>query len=205
MALGWCQLLNVGAMAWSAYMLMESLPCWPINTSITTSIWYNFQLDFVRAFWAVLPGRSCGARAFRCPRGRSEKGEDPGRLVGGVYAANTVGAIFGSVIASLILVLVRLAARAAGADDRLGHVRAAPARAPSELGAGGLEADSASRAVDAHRRARCRGVPDSNGAHDSRNTCCLRACAATWMGQRETSSTSAKVSARRWRCRASAT
>src|SRR5687768_924801 len=55
-ALGWCQLLNVGAMAWSAYMLMQSLPYWPINTSITTSIWYNFQLDFVRAFWAVLPG-----------------------------------------------------------------------------------------------------------------------------------------------------
>ena len=55
-ALGWCQLLNVGAMAWSAYMLMESLPYWPINTSITSSIWFNFQLDFVRAFWAVLPG-----------------------------------------------------------------------------------------------------------------------------------------------------
>src|SRR5688572_5936593 len=28
-ALGWCQMLNVGAMAWSAYMLMESLPYWP--------------------------------------------------------------------------------------------------------------------------------------------------------------------------------
>src|SRR5687768_4465586 len=55
-ALGWCQLLNVGAMAWSAHMLMQSLPYWPINTSTTTSIWYNFQLDFVRAFWAVLPG-----------------------------------------------------------------------------------------------------------------------------------------------------
>ena len=34
----------------------------------------------------------------------AKRGEDPGRLVGGVYAANTVGAIFGSVVASLILV-----------------------------------------------------------------------------------------------------
>ena len=104
-ALGWCQLLNVGAMAWSAYMLMESLPYWPINTSITTSIWYNFQLDFVRAFWAVLPGPILWGASFPLALAAvARRGEDPGRLVGGVYAANTVGAIFGSVVASLILV-----------------------------------------------------------------------------------------------------
>ena len=104
-ALGWCQLLNVGAMAWSAYMLLESLPYWPINTSITSSIWYNFQLDFVRAFWAVLPGPILWGASFPLALAAvARKGEDPGRLVGGVYAANTVGAIFGSVIASLILV-----------------------------------------------------------------------------------------------------
>ena len=104
-ALGWCQLLNVGAMAWSAYMLMQSLPYWPINTSITTSIWYNFQLDFVRAFWAVLPGPILWGASFPLALAAvARRGEDPGRLVGGVYAANTVGAIAGSVIASLILV-----------------------------------------------------------------------------------------------------
>jgi spermidine synthase len=104
-ALGWCQLLNVGAMAWTAYMLMESLPYWPINTSITTSIWYNFQLDFVRAFWAVLPGPILWGASFPLALAAvARRGEDPGRLVGGVYAANTVGAIFGSVLASLILV-----------------------------------------------------------------------------------------------------
>ena len=104
-ALGWCQLLNVGAMAWSAYMLLKSLPYWPINTSITTSIWYNFQLDFVRAFWAVLPAPILWGASFPLAlAGVAKKGEDPGRLVGGVYAANTVGAILGSVAASLILV-----------------------------------------------------------------------------------------------------
>jgi spermidine synthase len=104
-ALGWCQLLNVGAMAWSAYMLMESLPYWPINTSITSSIWYNFQLDFVRAFWAVLPGPILWGASFPLALAAvARRGEDPGRLVGGVYAANTVGAIFGSVVASLVLV-----------------------------------------------------------------------------------------------------
>jgi spermidine synthase len=104
-ALGWCQLLNVGAMAWSAYMLMKSLPYWPINTSITTSIWYNFQLDFVRAFWAVLPAPILWGASFPLALAAvAKRGEDPGRLVGGVYAANTVGAIVGSVVASLILV-----------------------------------------------------------------------------------------------------
>ena len=104
-ALGWCQLLNVGAMAWSAYMLMASLPYWPINTSITTSIWYNFQLDFVRAFWAVLPGPILWGASFPLALAAvARRGQDPGRLVGGVYAANTVGAIVGSVVASLVLV-----------------------------------------------------------------------------------------------------
>jgi len=104
-ALGWCQLLNVGAMAWSAYMLMESLPYWPINTSISSNIWYNFQLDFVRAFWAVLPGPILWGASFPLALAAvARRGEDPGRLVGGVYAANTLGAIAGSVVASLILV-----------------------------------------------------------------------------------------------------
>ena len=104
-ALGWCQLVNVGAMAWSAYMLMVSLPYWPINTSITTSIWFNFQLDVVRALWAVLPGPILWGASFPLALAAvARRGQDPARLVGGVYAANTVGAIFGSVLASLILV-----------------------------------------------------------------------------------------------------
>ena len=104
-ALGWCQLLNVGAMAWSAYMLMESLPYWPINTSISSSIWYNFQLDLVRAFWAVLPAPILWGASFPLALAAvARRGEDPGKLVGGVYAANTVGAIVGSVAASLLLV-----------------------------------------------------------------------------------------------------
>ncbi len=104
-ALGWCQILNVGAVAWSAYMLMRSLPYWPINTSITSSIWFNFQLDFVRGFWAVLPGPILWGASFPLALAAvARQGEDPGRLVGGVYAANTVGAIVGSVVSSLILV-----------------------------------------------------------------------------------------------------
>src|SRR6185295_1621504 len=35
----------------------------------------------------------------------ASRGQDPARLVGGVYAANTVGAIVGSLCASLLLVV----------------------------------------------------------------------------------------------------
>ena len=34
----------------------------------------------------------------------ASRGQDPGRLVGGVYAANTIGAIAGALAFSLILV-----------------------------------------------------------------------------------------------------
>ncbi len=104
-ALGWCQLLNVGAIAWSAHMLLTSLPYWPINASISSDIWFNFQLDFVRALWAVLPGPILWGASFPLALAAvARPGQDPGRLVGGVYAANTVGAIFGSLAASLMLV-----------------------------------------------------------------------------------------------------
>jgi spermidine synthase len=104
-ALGWCQLLNVGAIAWTAAMLMRSLPYWPINASISIDIWYNFQLDFVRGLWAVLPGPILWGASFPLALAAvARKGQDPGRLVGGVYAANTLGAIVGSLAASLMLV-----------------------------------------------------------------------------------------------------
>ena len=54
-ALGWCQLLGAGAIAWTAYNSGASLPYWPINPSISSNIWFNFQLDLDRAFWALLP------------------------------------------------------------------------------------------------------------------------------------------------------
>jgi spermidine synthase len=52
-ALGWCQMLLCGAMAWAAYMLTESLPYWPINPSLSADPWVNLQLDVVRCLWAA--------------------------------------------------------------------------------------------------------------------------------------------------------
>src|SRR5260221_10537006 len=103
---GWCQMFLCAAIAWSAYMLTESMPYWPINPSITTDPLFNVQLDFVRCLWVVLPGAILWGASFPLALASlASRGQDPARLVGGVYAANTVGAIVGSVCASLLLVV----------------------------------------------------------------------------------------------------
>jgi spermidine synthase len=104
-ALGWCQLLLCGAMAWAAYMNTESLPYWPINPSIASSPWYTLQLDLVRCFWVVLPGAILWGASFPLALAAvASTGQDSARLSGGVYAANTVGAIVGSLLTSFALV-----------------------------------------------------------------------------------------------------
>ena len=104
-ALGWCQLLLCGAIAWAAYELTESLPYWPINPYIATTPWFTLQLDLVRCFWVVLPGAMLWGASFPLALAAVAATEqDAARLAGGVYAANTVGAIAGSLITSFILI-----------------------------------------------------------------------------------------------------
>jgi spermidine synthase len=102
---GWCQMFAALAVAWGAYVLSVSLPYWPINPSISSNIWFNFQLDLVRAFWTLLPAALFWGASFPLALASVvSRGQDPGKLVGGVYAANTLGAIVGSLGASLLLV-----------------------------------------------------------------------------------------------------
>ncbi len=104
-ALGICQVLICAAILWTAYILTQSLPYWPINPSMATSPWYTMQLDFVLCLWAVLPGAVLWGASFPLALASvAAPGQDPARLVGGVYAANTLGAIVGSLTASLVLV-----------------------------------------------------------------------------------------------------
>ena len=125
-ALACAQLAAAGGIAWSALMLEASLPFWPINTTLATSIWFNFQLDFARAVWAILPaplfwGASFPLALAACARDRA----DAGRISGTVYAANTIGAIAGALAASFVLIPhLRLVARTAAADRRRQRGRA---------------------------------------------------------------------------------
>jgi spermidine synthase len=104
-AFGWCQVLTVIAMAWSAYMLNASLPFWPINVELSKDIWRTFHVDLARTFWAVLPAPILWGASFPLAMASVvRRGQDSGRVIGGLYAANTLGAIAGSLGASLIIV-----------------------------------------------------------------------------------------------------
>ena len=105
LALGWCQILLAAGVAWTAYIIADSLPYWPIDPLLATSPWFTFQLDMARCLWAILPPTLLWGASFPLACGAvAEPGDDSGRTVGGVYAANTLGAILGALAASLILV-----------------------------------------------------------------------------------------------------
>ena len=86
-AFGWCQVLTVGAMAWSAYMLNASLPYWPINLEMGgIDIWQTFHVDLARTFWAVLPAPILWGASFPLAIAAIVRaGQDSGRVVGGLY------------------------------------------------------------------------------------------------------------------------
>jgi spermidine synthase len=102
---GCCQWLLAGAIAWTAYIISESLPFWPINPYLSTDPWVTFQLDLVRCLWAILPATILWGMSFPLALASvARPGQDPGRLVGGLYAANTCGAISGALATSLLLI-----------------------------------------------------------------------------------------------------
>ena len=105
-ALAWCQLGLCVTLAWAAYVLTQSLPYWPVNPTITADPWIQLQLDLVRCMYTVLPGAILWGASFPLALASvASPDEDPARMVGRVYAANTLGAIGGSVGASMVLVV----------------------------------------------------------------------------------------------------
>jgi len=102
--LGYCQLLLTMAVAWTAFMLAGSLPYWPIS-STPSNPWFAFQLDLARTIWAILPATILWGASFPLALSAVAAADaDPARLAGGIYAANTGGAIVGALAFSVILV-----------------------------------------------------------------------------------------------------
>ncbi len=104
-ALGWCQILLAPAIAWTVWIIAASLPYWPINPLLTINPWHIFQLDLVRCAWAILPPTLLWGASFPLAAAAvAAPGEDPGRVMGNIYAANTLGAIIGALGVSLVLI-----------------------------------------------------------------------------------------------------
>ena len=96
-ALGICQLLLTIAISWSAYMISQSLPYWPIDPTLSLTPWYTFQLDFARCMWVILPAACLWGASFPFALAAvASQKQDPGHLVARVYTVNTAGAILGA-------------------------------------------------------------------------------------------------------------
>lgn len=105
LALAWTQLLVAGGVAWTAWIMADSLPFWPMNPALSRSPWVTFQVDLIRSLVAVFPAAFLWGASFPLAIASViEPGQDAGRLVGRVYAANTVGAILGSALFSVIVI-----------------------------------------------------------------------------------------------------
>jgi spermidine synthase len=108
--LSWAQFLVALAIAWGGFMIARELPWWPLDERLASSPWLVFQVDMARALFAVLPGAILWGASFPLALAAASEGEsadrnsDAGRTVGRVYAANTLGAIAGSLITGLILI-----------------------------------------------------------------------------------------------------
>ncbi|MDA1102760.1 MAG: fused MFS/spermidine synthase [Gemmatimonadetes bacterium] len=104
-AFGWSQLSVVAGLAWAGYFLTRALPNWPVSPDIAPSPWFNFQFDFFRALLVAMPAAVFWGASFPLAlSAAARQGQDPGRLVGHVYAANTVGAIVGALLSSVVLI-----------------------------------------------------------------------------------------------------
>ena len=100
-----CQVLQVVAIAFAAYMLADFLPYWRGNVDFPVSPWRGFVNDLARCAIAILPSTILWGASFPLALASVASGKrDPGRLVGEVYGANTIGAILGSLGFSLILI-----------------------------------------------------------------------------------------------------
>jgi spermidine synthase len=104
-ALAGCQILLALAIAWAAFMLGHVLPFWPVDPWLAVSPWFNFDLDLTRCIRAIFPATLLWGASFSLALAAAAANrEDPARLTGEVYAANTAGSIVGALAFSLLFI-----------------------------------------------------------------------------------------------------
>jgi spermidine synthase len=106
-ALGWCQILLTLGFAWTAYSIVNtfSLPFWNDEVLTTLNGWRMYALDLKVVAIAIFPATLFWGASFPLACAAiSKPGQDSARTAGGIYAANTLGGIFGALIVSLVLI-----------------------------------------------------------------------------------------------------
>ncbi len=104
--LGLCQTLLIAGIAWTAFLTMGVLPGWTAYLATIADPWKTFETDLAFCAVAIFPSAVLWGASFplACAAAIWETGEDPASVTGSVYAANTLGAIAGALIVSLLLI-----------------------------------------------------------------------------------------------------
>jgi spermidine synthase len=104
-----CQALLAPAIVWGAFAVVAILPFGEPTRVFQPVVYENalirFPWNFARCSVAMLPATVLWGASFPLALAAAGAGQrDPGRLVGGLYAANTVGAIAGALLVGLFLI-----------------------------------------------------------------------------------------------------
>jgi spermidine synthase len=103
--LGIAQLLLVVSLTWGAYAVAVLVPSPDFAPSLLPTPALLFLENLKRTAWVVLPSAILWGASFPLALAALEnKVSDKSTLVSVVYAANTVGAIFGALVMSLLLI-----------------------------------------------------------------------------------------------------
>ena len=106
-ALGLCQLLLAGAIAWAAYCMAVLLPEYPLYW--VRDGWSVAGGDLLYAAAALLPATLLWGASFpfamAAVKGDADPDFDPAGPVARIYVANTLGGIAGALLVSLVLVV----------------------------------------------------------------------------------------------------
>lgn len=105
LALAGCQLLQIFAIAWAAHAIATSLPYWSVESVAHAAPAVKFRFDLIRCAWAILPAALLWGASFPLAlASMASPTRDTAQLVGRAYAANTLGAIAGAVLGSMLLI-----------------------------------------------------------------------------------------------------
>ena len=102
--LAWCQVGLVVAIPFTAFMINREIPFWDLNPEFAGDILLRYQHDLLRALIAMLPSTVLWGASFPLALAAAAGEADaPDRVVGDTYAANTLGAIAGSMAFGMVL------------------------------------------------------------------------------------------------------
>jgi len=100
-----CQLGLIFAIPFCAHMIGDVLPFWTFDGKGDGDFISRCIHDMLRAMVALLPATMLWGCSFPLAlAAAARRDQEPGSLVGGIYAANTLGAILGALLFGLVLI-----------------------------------------------------------------------------------------------------